>query len=93
MKSHIFDKLAVNNVTCYLAYERDDLIFYGELVRKYKNITNLSWAQYLWQFTDGKEDVVPGLCLLFIHQRNVTYKDMCKIENRCENIIMCSFNH
>ena len=41
-------------------------VFFGDLVRKNKNITNLSWAQFLWRFNDGREDVVPGLYLLFI---------------------------
>ena len=74
-------------LTCYSAYKRDNLIFYGEPVRKHINITNLSWAQFLWRFNDGREDVVPGLCLLFIDLRSVTYKDTCKIENRYENEI------
>ena len=87
IKSHIFDKLAMNHVKCYSAYKRDNLIFYGEPVRKHKNITNLSWAHFLWQFNDGREDVVPGQCLLFIDLQNVTYKDTCKIENRYENEI------
>ena len=30
---------------------------------------------------------MPGLCLLFSHLQNVTYKDTCKIENRYENEI------
>ena len=38
IKSHIFDKLAMNYVTCYSAYKRDNLIFYGEPVKKHKNI-------------------------------------------------------
>ena len=53
--SHTFDELAVIHGTCYSAFKRDNLI-------KHKNITNLSWAQLLWQFNDGREDVVPGLC-------------------------------
>ena len=48
IKSHIFDKLAMNHLTCYSAYKRDNLIFYGEPVKKHKNIINLSWAQFLW---------------------------------------------
>ena len=47
----------------------------------------MSLAQFLWQFNDGREDVVPGLCFLFIDLRSVTYKDTCKIENRYENEI------
>ena len=66
IKSHIFDKLAMNNVTCYSAYKCDSLTYYGEPVRKYKNLTNLRWAQFLWQFNDGRQYIVPGLCLFFI---------------------------
>ena len=47
----------------------------------------MSWAQFLWQFNDDREDVVPGLCLLFIDLQNVMYKDTCKIENKYENKI------
>ena len=36
IKSHIFDKFALNHVTYYSAYKRDNLIFYGEPVRKHK---------------------------------------------------------
>ena len=41
----------------------------------------------MWQFNDGRENIVPGLCLLFIDIRNVTCTDICKIENRYENEI------
>ena len=47
IKSHIFDKLAVNYVTCYSIYKRDNLKFYRKPVRKHKNITNLSWVQFV----------------------------------------------
>ena len=74
IKSYIFDKLALYNVTCYSAYKHDNLIFNGEPVRKHKNTSTLSWAQFLWQFNDGKEDVVPGLCLLLIDLQNVMFQ-------------------
>ena len=32
--SHVFDKLTVDNLTCYSAYKRDNLIFYAESMRK-----------------------------------------------------------
>ena len=47
IKSYIFDMLAVNHVTCYSAYKDYNLTFYGEPVRKHKNITILSLAQFL----------------------------------------------
>ena len=83
IKSHIFDDLAVNHMTYYSVYKRDNLIFY----RKYKNIANLSWAQFLWQYNNVSKDIVLGLCLLFIDLRNVIYKDTCTIENRYEKEI------
>ena len=36
IKSHIFDKLAMNHVICYSAYKRANLIFYDKPVRKHK---------------------------------------------------------
>ena len=41
----------------------------------------------MWQLTNGRDDVVQGLCLLFVDLQNVTYKDTCKIEKRYENEI------
>ena len=87
IKTHIFEKLTVDHLPCYSIYKRKNLIFYGETTKKRKNITNLSWAQFLWQFDDGREDVVPGLCLLFIDLCNVSYKETCELDNRCENKI------
>ena len=87
IKNHIFEKLTVDHLPCYSIYKRKNLIFYGETTKKRKNITNLSWAQFLWQFDDGREDVVPGLCLLFIDLHNVTYKETCELEDRYENEI------
>ena len=52
-----------------------------------KNITNLSWAQFLWQFDNAREDAVPGLCLLFIDPCNVSYKETCELKDRYENEI------
>ena len=62
-------------------------MFYGEPVRKHKHITNLSWTQFLWQFNDGREDLMQGLCLLLFDLQNVTYKNTYRIENRYENKI------
>ena len=87
IKTHIFEKLTVDHLPCYSIYKRKNLIFYGETTKKRKNITNLSWAQFLWQFDDGREDVVPGLCLLFIDLCNVSYKETCELEDRYENEI------
>ena len=50
-------------------------------------MTNLSWVQFLWQFDDGREDVVPGLCLLFIDLQNVSYKETRDLDDRYENEI------
>ena len=77
----------MDHLTCYSAYKRDNLIFYGESVRKRKHITNVSWAEFLWQYKDGNEDMVPGKCLLFVDLRNVTYQHHCSDENRYENEI------
>ena len=41
----------------------------------------------MWQFNDGREDVVLGLCLLFIDLCNVSYKETCEVEDRYENEI------
>ena len=41
----------------------------------------------MWQFDDGREHVVPGLCLLFIDLCNVSYKETCELENKYENEI------
>ena len=87
IESHVFDKVTVDNLTCYSAYKRDNLIFYAESVRNRKHITNLSWAEFLWQYKDGSTDVVPGKCLLFIDLRNVTYQHHCSDENKYENEI------
>ena len=39
----------------------------------------------MWQFDDGREDVVSGLCLLFIDLYNVKYKKTCELKDRYEN--------
>ena len=41
----------------------------------------------MWQFDDDREDVVPGLCLLFIDLCNVSYKETYELDNRYENEI------
>ena len=61
------------------------MIFYGETTKKRKNITNLRQVQFLWQFDNGREDVMPGLCLLIIDLCNMTYNITCELDDRFEN--------
>ena len=77
----------VNHQLCYSIYKRKNFILHGETTKKRKNIANLSWAQFLWQFDNDREDVVPGLCLFFIDLCNVSYKETCELEDRYENEI------
>ena len=86
IKNHIFEKLTVDHLPFYSIYKRKNLIFYGETKNR-KNITNLSWAQFWWQFDNGEEDVAPELCLLFIDLCNVSYKETCELKDRYVNEI------
>ena len=85
MKNHSFEKLTEDHLSSYSIYKGKNLIFYGETTKKSKNITNLSWAPFLWRFDNGREDVAPGLCLLFIDLCNVSYKETCELDDRFEN--------